>query len=149
MKIAFYNAEYGDNEDKIVAMATNSKYSHVELIMSDGHWYSSSRADGGVRKKKIEHIPEHWDIFDISESFDEKYALEVFEKNMGKKYNLIGALLSSIKIKVSFKGKRYCSELIANSLGLKKTTLTPERLFRTLKLSTKPRLIPQQVFSQE
>lgn len=50
--------------NRLVRWWTDSEYSHCELVFSDGMCGSSSWLDGGVRLKRIELDPDHWDVID-------------------------------------------------------------------------------------
>lgn len=131
MKIAFYKAEHGNWIDKVVSIATDSKYSHCELIFSDGEFLSSSKRDGGVRYMYINNTYK-WDIFDIATTRSERLIRILAQPYINQKYDTIGAIGSAFNIDISNKNKKYCSQLCAILLGINKTTITPEELFKFL-----------------
>lgn len=67
------------------------KYSHCELVFSDGLSASASYIDGGVRFKDIDYSqhPEHWDFMALPDELED-YARSWFEFNMGLPYDLAG-----------------------------------------------------------
>jgi hypothetical protein len=92
MKIIFYLSVNGNWWDKIVAWWTCGKYSHCELLFSDGICFSSSPRDGGTRFKKIDIISEHWNEIEISSSH-EIGIREWCEKHVGEKYDWLGVFM--------------------------------------------------------
>lgn len=131
MKIAFYKAKYGNWIDKVVSVATNSEYSHCEIIFSDGEFLSSSKRDCGVRYMHINNSHK-WDIFEIATTRSERLIRILAQPYIGQKYDIIGAIGSAFNIDISSKDKKYCSRLCAILLGINKTTITPEELFKFL-----------------
>lgn len=141
MQLWFYKAAEGDLLDKLVGWWTGGKYSHVELVFSDGTCFSSSPRDGGVRFKQIKASP-HWDVVDlkepltrmIQENFAHKfksgfndwnhvadlyegYVREWCETQVGKKYDwkaILGHLLSERDLEE--RRAWYCSEIILAAL---------------------------------
>ena len=68
MQVAFYKGTRSGIAgiySRGVRFITKGKYSHCELIFSDGMSASASFMDGGVRFKRIEYDPAHWDIIDV------------------------------------------------------------------------------------
>lgn len=68
MRIALYKGKRGGFAgafDAAVRWWTRGAYSHVELIFSDGMSASASSRDGGVRFKRIDFNPEHWDFVEL------------------------------------------------------------------------------------
>ena len=105
----------------VTCFVTASKYSHCELVFSDGMCGSSSARDGGVRLKHIDLESGHWDVFPIKYALDESYARAWFESNTSKKYDWFGLLWFILPIKAFNDPKRYfCSEAIGLSLSLRK-----------------------------
>lgn len=90
MILAMYKGE-GNFYDKLIRAVTFSKYSHCELVINE-LCYSSSPRDGGVRVKYINLHDGKWDLFPING--DDQKAREWFIKNVGKKYDWLGAVTS-------------------------------------------------------
>jgi hypothetical protein len=67
MKLAAYKAWAPGTGliSKLIALRHLGRYSHVELVFSDGVCYSSSAQDGGVRFRRIRLNPRRWDTFDL------------------------------------------------------------------------------------
>lgn len=146
MKIAFYKGFKGDWKDILICIRTFSKYSHCEIVGSDGFCYSSSPRDGGVRKKEIDLKDGKWETFEINvehkrfEYYKNQTILnKFFESTKGQKYDWV-AILFSMAVKLGFedKNKWYCSEWCCAFLNKRfslnmNTQISPSKLFRTLK----------------
>jgi len=120
MKIAFYKAtKKGINGiyNKGVRWLEDGKYSHCELIFSNGISASSSFMDGGVRFKEIEYDLTKWDIFELPWA-DEQKALEYFKVNQGKPYNIRGNVHFLLGFVRGDSEGLFCSEACAEALGL-------------------------------
>lgn len=96
---------------------TKSKYSHCELIFKDGMSASASFTDKGVRFKKIDYNPDHWDIIQIPDHF-EAPARAWFEKHAGAKYDLLGNLHFVFSAIGDDNERWFCSEALAAALGI-------------------------------
>jgi uncharacterized protein YycO len=114
MKLALYKGR-GNIYDRIIRLATCSKYSHCELVIDDV-CYSSSPRDGGVRMKGINVYTNDWDVIDVPG--DKIYALKWFVAHVGKKYDYLGAISSILPINLDKQNKFFCSEAIAYMLQL-------------------------------
>jgi hypothetical protein len=91
------------------------KYSHTEIIFSDGMCGSSSWLDGGVRLKRIDIKADHWDITPING--DEKSARHWFEIHQGQGFDLLGLLGFVWRRNTEHRGRWFCSEACAAALG--------------------------------
>lgn len=131
MRIAFYKARYGNWQDKTIAIGSLSKYSHCEIVFSDGICASSSSRDGGVRFKQI-NLNDHWDVFNLDINIDENAVKYWFSMHEDDTYDWPGAIGSLFKINVSSENKKYCSFACATVLSLE-ATVTPGALFEELK----------------
>lgn len=110
----------------------NGKYSHCELIFSDGMAASSSFADGGVRFKRIEFSPDRWDFIKLSDEL-EADARAWFEAHAGQKYDLRGNVRFVLDFLRDDKDKWFCSEAKGAALGIKEPwRLDPNNLFQVL-----------------
>lgn len=96
---------------------TKSKYSHCELIFSNGQAASASFIDGGVRFKDIDFDPDKWDFITLPDSL-EAAARNWFVKHQGEKYDLLGNLHFVIGAVGDDKDKWFCSEAMAAALGI-------------------------------
>ncbi len=136
MRIAFYLGRYGNYYDKLITTTTFSRFSHCEIVFSDGQCASSSIRDGGIRFKRL-NLDDHWEIFDLSYNnypvspFDESVARDWFNEHIGDKYDLRGAIGSLFHINLSSKDKKFCSEACATVLGID-PIITPGSLYSTL-----------------
>ena len=131
MKIIFYKAKYGTILDKLIGLFSFSKYSHCELVFSNGICASSSSRDGGMRFKYID-INEHWDIFDLNMDVDEASIRYWFSINDGDSYDWVGAIASLFRIDLSTDDKKFCSEACGYALGVNPIQ-TPGILYNELK----------------
>lgn len=118
--------------DKVIRLATRSKYSHCELAVKrqDGQFvcYSSSPRDGGVRKKVMALDTAKWDFVKVQISHNKIKCC--FAKTRGKKYDLLGAI--GIPFKVQDNDKWFCSEWCATALGLSDTQISPQGLYNQM-----------------
>ncbi len=96
---------------------TRSPYSHCELIFSDGMAASASYMDGGVRFKRIDFDPGHWDFVDLPAHL-EPAARTWFVAHAGQPYDLLGNLHFLLGPVSDDKGKWFCSESIAAALSI-------------------------------
>ena len=131
VQIAFYIAEKGTIADKLIAWWTDSKYSHVELVVGD-MWYSTSPREGEVRKRDMPYHKDHWDIFDIE--IDKMYLDEFFALTVGKKYDWKALILTQIlPLDRQDRNKYFCSEWVANVLRLHNAyKYSPQDLYHRL-----------------
>ena len=68
MKAAFYKATRPGLQglySRAARAVDRGPYSHCELVFSDGLSGSASYIDGGVRLKRIDFDPEHWDFIEL------------------------------------------------------------------------------------
>lgn len=114
MKIAFYKGlAYGRLIDRLVCICTLSKFSHCEIVFSDGLCVSSSFRDGGVRFKPID-LNHKWEVFEVECSVVEEESIRsFFNLHEDSRYNLIGALASWIGFTVRSNDQFFCSEIVA------------------------------------
>lgn len=92
-------------------------YSHCEMIFSDGLAASSSFEDGGVRFKDIQFDTERWDFIGLPADL-ERSARDWFKDHEGEGYNLMGNVNHIVGFIPGSKGKSFCSEAVAASLGV-------------------------------
>jgi len=120
MQVAFYKGTktgLAGIYNRGVRFVTKGKYSHCELIFSDGMSASSSFMDGGVRFKKIEYDPLNWDIVDVGEQ-GEQNARRWFEDHEGESYDLIGNLHFIFGFVGDNRHKWSCAESVAEAMGI-------------------------------
>jgi hypothetical protein len=135
MKIAFYKSTksgFAGIYNRIVRWWDNGKYSHCEIIFSDGLSASSSFADGGVRFKQIEYDPMKWNFIELD--LNETKTRIWFENHQGCKYDIIGNVRFIIDFLPDAQDKWFCSESIAESLGIIESwRFSPNTLYSVLK----------------
>jgi len=100
-----------------VRFITKGKYSHCELVFSDGLSASSSFMDGGVRFKRIDYDLGHWDVIDIGNTFEEP-ARYWFKKHEGQGYDLLGNLHFIFGFVGDNRHKWSCAEAVAEAIGI-------------------------------
>lgn len=115
MKIAFYKGRTKPF-NIVVSWWTRGPYSHCEAVFSDGLCASSSFLDKGVRFKKIDLTPDHWDIIDIPD-VDEAEIRAWFNLHLGEKYDVVG-LFSVLTPIPENKHKWFCNESIGAAMGV-------------------------------
>jgi len=113
--VALYKveAENADYIDTIISWYSGSKYTHVELILSDGYMYSSSYRDNGVRKKLHAKDDNSWDYIEVDA--DEENIVKFFELTNHADYDLKGIFGFILPI-IDRTNKWFCSEWCANAL---------------------------------
>jgi hypothetical protein len=122
--------------NRLVRWWDNGKYSHCELVFSDGCAASASFLDGGVRFKKIDFNPQRWDFIDLPVG-QEAVARKWFTDHKGEKYDLIGNLRFALDFLPDNKNKWFCSEALADALGISEPwRLGPNGLAAVLKNNT-------------
>lgn len=93
------------------------KYSHCELVFSDGLSASSSYIDDGVRFKRIVFNHDNWDFIELPAHL-ERAAYMWFTKHIGEGYDLVGNLRFLFDFMRNRNGKWFCSEALGESLGM-------------------------------
>jgi hypothetical protein len=119
MKIALYKGKRGGFAgafDAAVRWWTRGAYSHVELVFSDGMAASSSTRDGGVRFKRIDFKPDHWDFVEIDG--DECNAADWFGERLGAGYDYLGLFGFVWRPHNGISRRWFCSEAVAAALGI-------------------------------
>ncbi|MDX9716272.1 MAG: hypothetical protein RBT67_02760 [Thauera sp.] len=119
MKLALYKHKrrwLGDIGPALIRWWTKSPYSHCELVI-DGLAYSSSVMDGGVRSKRIEFDPDHWDFVDLPWA-EKTRALRHFHTTVGEPYGWLDLLWRQVFNHPGDAVGAFCSEWCAAALGL-------------------------------
>lgn len=138
MQVAFYNG--WDNKDaniydKLICIWTLSKYSHCEVIFSDGISFSSSPRDGGCRYKNITYKPNNWDIYDLAIDNEHEGILRNFcDRQVGKKYDWRGIFFSVfLPLDKHNPNRWFCSEVLATLFKIEGPSFcTPDDLYEAL-----------------
>lgn len=120
MKLALYRATRPGIQgiySRVVRLVDGGQYSHTEIVFSDGLSASASFIDGGVRLKRIDFDPAHWDFIDLSPSM-EPAARQWFADHEGAGYDLIGNLRFVAWFARPSKSRWFCSEAVAAALGM-------------------------------
>lgn len=121
MKIAFYKGTLRGRAgwfSRLARWADQGRYSHCEVVFSDGMCASASWYDGGVRFKKIAFNSLNWDVVELNFTPEaEAKVREWFKRHEGRPYDLRGSL--GVVFRPFGQGRRgwFCSEAVAASLG--------------------------------
>lgn len=121
MKSAFYRGTRPGLQglySRAVRWIDRGPYSHCELVFSDGMCGSASYIDGGVRLKRIDFDPAHWDFLDLPDEL-EGYARDWFECNAGAPYDLMGNARFVLPWLNDSGAGWFCSEAMAAALKIK------------------------------
>lgn len=121
MRAAFYKATRPGLQgiySRAVRWIDRGPYSHCELIFSDGLSGSASYIDGGVRLKRIDYDPAHWDFIALPDHL-EPYARDWFERNAGAPYDLAGNVRFVLPWLPDSERGWFCSEAEAAALRLR------------------------------
>lgn len=132
MMLAFYIAEKGSIQDRFISYCIKSKYSHVELVLSDGRCFSASPLDNGVRIKNFDLYNGKWDLYRILKPMNEEKVITFLSNFLGQKYDTLGAIGSGLSLPLYSKNKKYCSLLLAIIFRLKNINQNPESLRQQL-----------------
>ena len=135
MKLAFYKGVHGNIFDWLILLWTWGKYSHVELVFGDNTSFSSSQWDSGVRFKKINYSHlNRWDFIELPFDADEEEVIkEKCKKLVGKAYDWIGIIFDQfLPLNIHDQDKWWCSEVVANVLGILPERVSPNKLHRML-----------------
>ena len=130
-RLAFYIASNGNLIDKTIAWYTNSKYSHVELVVGE-YWYSTSPRDLQVRKKKIVPTKGRWDFIVVDTDLD--YIINFYSHSKGMKYDWLGIFLSQfISLGIQSERRWFCSEWCAEAMRFDEPhRYSPQDLYRRM-----------------
>ena len=131
MYIAGYKAfqENAELLDKVIAISTFGKYSHVELVFCENKnslmdftnamCFSISWRDESVRFKQIDLTNGSWDLIKIPSTWEEEN--EIYEwcselTNIDWDYSYLGAIGSAFKLCIEENNKTFCSKLIIKAI---------------------------------
>jgi len=140
MKLAFYKAFclHGTWKeimfDVLIGIFSLGRYSHVELVFSDGISFSSSLRDGGVRFAAIDYDNERWDVVDLPRFYNDIRVEELLRDDalsiVGLGYDKLGAITSIMPFCFQRRRRLFCSEMIINMFHARNVfaLLTGERL---------------------
>ena len=149
MKIAF-RKKCHTIYSRIICFWTFGKYSHSELVFSDGKSFSADESDGGTRWKDSIMDPDEWDFIDIPcNKTQEKEIRKFCEGEDGLKYDMIGIGFSFLPIPIGWQSaeKWFCSEICAAALqqigylvGYTPSRISPNKLYSLLKSERRLRI---------
>lgn len=119
MKVALYKGTRPGLQgiyNRLTRWIDRGKYSHCELVFSDGVSASASYIDGGVRFKVIDYNPENWDFIEIPKYLEGR-ARWWFREHNGDPYDVLGNLRFAIGFARDSEGAWFCSEAVMEALG--------------------------------
>lgn len=140
MYMAFYLGDKSENPsatrlDRFICWATNSGYSHVELITEfdvstlRGTAWSSSPRDGGIRPATIDFSTGHWDIIEIDIDLTDHHVHQWFMERIDARYDWLGAIGAHVPIMYRDNHRWFCSEAVGACMGIPDSyTMTPGEL---------------------
>lgn len=121
MKAAFFKGDHKGWRGyfgRAVRMWTLGRYSHVELVFSDGQCGSSLYLEGGVRYRKVDFSnTADWDFVELPDSL-EKDARNWFDSHIDKAYDFLGDFHFIVGAVAASRDKWFCSRAVADALGL-------------------------------
>lgn len=96
----------------------DAQYSHVEIVFSDGYFFSSSEQDGGTRFKKIDPKDGHWDFIEIEVTKEKERRMREFaEKQSGQKYAWRAIFFAQmLNFNRHRNGNWFCSQIVCRIL---------------------------------
>ncbi|NMG71843.1 hypothetical protein DNK49_19105 [Azoarcus communis] len=115
MQLALYKGR-GSLGNALIRWWTKSEYSHCEVVALSQYGYSSSIRDGGVRMKRIDWNPEHWDFIELPWA-DIGCVTELYVKTAGEPYGYWDLLTRQIFNRPGDAPGWFCSEWCAAALG--------------------------------
>jgi len=127
---------------KLIRLWTFGKYSHSELVFSDGRSFSSDEADGGTRWKDWAMSDEEWDFLNVPCTFEQEQEIRAFcagEEHC--KYDMVGIGFSFLPIPIGVQSaeKWFCSEICVAGLqqigylvGYTPSRISPNALHKIL-----------------
>lgn len=122
MKVAFYKgtmAGWRGMMSRLVRFGERGRYSHCEIVFSDGLSASASWRDGGVRLKKIKFNPDHWDFINLGDDWpSEAIVRDWFVREQGRRYDIRGSFGVAFRPLSSNSECWFCSEAVAAALGM-------------------------------
>lgn len=115
IRLALYKGG-GSAGNALIRWWTRSPYSHCEIVIGDLA-YSSSIHDRGVRAKRIEFNPEHWDFVPLK-GVDPHNVRVMYARTAGQPYGWLDLLWRQVLNRPGDSEGWFCSEWCAAALGL-------------------------------
>lgn len=131
MKFAFYKGK-GNFVDKMIRIVTHGKYSHCELIFSDGMWFSADSWENKCRYKDEKLFnPNNWDFIDFD--YNEKTARMFCDSVEGKEYDYQAIALWLLPdVFRDNREKWYCSEVCNEAVGFPRFKISPSAFYNKI-----------------
>lgn len=103
--------------DNLIGIVSLGKYSHSELVFSDGVCFSISPRDNKGRFKHIDLSGTQWDLLPLSISFEEEVVIKrLCNAYIDIPYDYIGALTAPLRLCLHSTQHIFCSEVCAKVL---------------------------------
>ena len=112
LKLAFFKGN-GSAINGIIRWRTNSIYSHVELVFSDGEAFSAQLHEG-TRFKKIE-FNQDWDLVEVP-GINEVKVKDFCGTVLGRRYDFRGIVDFFANVTHGDDGDWFCSEVCVTAL---------------------------------
>ncbi len=142
MKVAF-RKKCHTIYSRIICFWTFGKYSHSELVFSDGKSFSSDESDGGTRWKDSIMTAEEWDFIEVPCTKSQEKEIRRFcEGEDGLQYDMVGIGFSFLPVPIGWQSaeKWFCSEICVAALqqigyltGYTPSRISPNKLYKILK----------------
>lgn len=118
LQIAFYIGAKGHWWDKLIAWRTGGKYSHCELVFSDGMSYSASPREGCTRFKQIDFTDGKWDLLPVLgvDPAKERQLRNWCEGMCGLIYNWPGVIGLGLQVNLNAEKWAFCSQIVVEVL---------------------------------
>ena len=130
MQLAFYKAP-GNLTDKLIRLATFGKYSHCEIIFSDGMWFSADAWNNVCRYKEEKYFNrDNWDFIEFNCS--ESVARMFCDRINGSPYDFRAILTWFLPDFRDDRAKWYCSEACHEALAFPRSRISPSKLAKKL-----------------
>lgn len=111
LKFAFYKAP-GSLTDRVIRLASGSRFSHVEFCMGASCISASKRDGAQVREKQINFRPGHWEFVEVPGNYAAAAAFASWMAAQAVPYCVLGAVTSVTPFHLSRRGRVFCSELM-------------------------------------
>jgi len=128
---------------RLIRLWTFGKYSHSEMVFSNGRTFSSDEADDGARWKDWVMSPDDWDFLEVPCTAEqEKRLIEFCNEENGTKYDMRGIGFSFLPIPIGLQSEDrwFCSEIcvamlqqIGFMVGYTPSSVSPNKLYKVLK----------------
>ena len=127
---------------RLIRIWTWGKWSHTELVFSNGCSFSSDEKDGGTRWKDWHMSPDEWDFLNVPCTPAEEQEVAAWcAGEEGCKYDMVGIGFSFLPIPLGYQSadKWFCSEICVAALqrigymrGYTPSRISPNSMYKIL-----------------